>query len=207
MKPPAMLTRGQLSREVAHSLRIPLHDAQVIVSTIIETMTERLNNGEEIEVRGFGSFRFRRRQARAGRNPKTGMSVQVPPKKLVFFRPGFELRSGLIEDRFLHPSPAPETDPAPGTGDSSRRATGCEEASVQAEEENDGTSATQEYKPSPCCGPFAYQKKRFTALSRRIAELMADRGSTRTLDRALKDQARIQSWLAVHHHPSPRKSD
>jgi integration host factor subunit beta len=208
VKPIAMLTRGQLSRKVAHSLHISLNDAEVVVSTMIEAMTERLNNGEEIEIRGFGSFRFRRRHARVGRNPKTGKSVQVPSKKLVFFRPAFELRSALLlEGRFPDPPPAPEMEAAAETPELSRRMAGSEEACVPAEEENGGTPATEEDEPSRCCGPFAYQKKRFAALSKRIAELTADPASIQSLERALKDHARIQSWLAVHHHPSPSKSD
>ena len=51
-----------------------------------------LHRGEKIELRGFGSFRLRRRQPRKGRNPKTGDRVDVPPKKVPYFKPGKELK-------------------------------------------------------------------------------------------------------------------
>ncbi|MGH2361500.1 MAG: HU family DNA-binding protein, partial [bacterium] len=54
--------------------------------------TEALAKGEKVEFRGFGSFRIRRRRARRGRNPKTGTIVNVPPKRLPFFKVGKELR-------------------------------------------------------------------------------------------------------------------
>jgi len=59
---------------------------------------EALHRGEGVELRGFGSFRLRDRQARVGRNPRSGQSIQVPPKRVVYFKLGKELRSKLIDE-------------------------------------------------------------------------------------------------------------
>jgi len=67
-------------------------DVEVIVNTIFESMTESLRQGDRIEIRGFGSFEVRTRKPRIGRNPKTGMSVEVGERKVPFFKVGKELR-------------------------------------------------------------------------------------------------------------------
>lgn len=67
-------------------------DAEVIVNTIFDSMTEALQGGDRIEIRGFGSFHLRERQSRIGRNPKTSTRVEVPAKKVPFFKAGKELK-------------------------------------------------------------------------------------------------------------------
>ena len=67
-------------------------DVEVIVNTIFESMTDSLRQGDRIEIRGFGSFEVRTRKPRVGRNPKTGMSVEVGERKVPFFKVGKELR-------------------------------------------------------------------------------------------------------------------
>jgi integration host factor subunit beta len=62
------------------------------VETIFESIIEALQKGDKIEIRGFGSFRTRQRRGRIGRNPKTGAKVDVPPKKIPFFKPSKELK-------------------------------------------------------------------------------------------------------------------
>jgi integration host factor subunit beta len=64
----------------------------VIVQTVLDSIIESLQNGEKVELRGFGSFRLRDRSPRQGRNPKTGEKVQVPAKKVPYFKPGKELK-------------------------------------------------------------------------------------------------------------------
>ena len=63
-------------------------DAGVIVDEVIASMVNALQAGAPIEIRGFGSFRFRERAARTGRNPKTGAAVKVPAKRICYFKPG-----------------------------------------------------------------------------------------------------------------------
>ncbi|MDO8527240.1 MAG: integration host factor subunit beta [Deltaproteobacteria bacterium] len=67
-------------------------DVEVIVNTIFDSMTQSLTDGDRIEIRGFGSFEVRVRKPRLGRNPKTGMSVQVTTRRVPFFKVGKELK-------------------------------------------------------------------------------------------------------------------
>jgi len=64
----------------------------VIVETIFDSVVRALRSGDKIEIRGFGSFRTRQRKPRVGRNPKTGDRVEVPAKKIPFFKPSKELK-------------------------------------------------------------------------------------------------------------------
>ncbi len=84
-------------------------DAEVIVNSVFESMTEALCRGDRIEIRGFGSFVVKQRQAREGRNPKTGEIVAVASKRVPFFKVGKELKQRVdcLED-------APAADPEPG---------------------------------------------------------------------------------------------
>ncbi|MFT4570459.1 MAG: integration host factor subunit beta [Hyphomicrobiaceae bacterium] len=68
-------------------------DAEVIVNSVFESMTEALCRGNRIEIRGFGSFVVKERQAREGRNPKTGEIVAVASKRVPFFKVGKELKN------------------------------------------------------------------------------------------------------------------
>lgn len=67
-------------------------DSEVIVETMFEAIVGALKAGDKVEVRGFGSFRTRQRKSRTGRNPKTGVSVPVPAKRVPYFKPSKELR-------------------------------------------------------------------------------------------------------------------
>jgi integration host factor subunit beta len=65
---------------------------EVVVNTVLEGIKDALSREDKVEIRGFGSFRVRHRRAKEGRNPKTGESVSVPPKKVPFFKAGKEMR-------------------------------------------------------------------------------------------------------------------
>jgi integration host factor subunit beta len=71
---------------------LPVRDVEVAVKSIIEHMTEALQEGDRIEIRGFGSFSLHHRAPRIGRNPKTGESVSLEAKRVPHFKPGKELR-------------------------------------------------------------------------------------------------------------------
>lgn len=86
------MTKADLIDEVAKAVDIPKKDAEVIVKTVFESVIDALHRGEKIELRGFGSFRLRERKARLGRNPKTGEAVEVPSKKVPYFKAGKELK-------------------------------------------------------------------------------------------------------------------
>src|SRR5450759_2008560 len=81
------LTRTDLVQEVSRVLEIPLKEGEALVEQIIASMVRALRAGDKIELRGFGSFHIRHRNARLGRNPKTGAKVAVPAKNVVFFKP------------------------------------------------------------------------------------------------------------------------
>ena len=69
-----------------------------VVDALTEGIIESLVRGEKVELRGFGSFRVRQRGPRTGRNPKTGESVEVPAKRVPYFKPGKLIREALLDD-------------------------------------------------------------------------------------------------------------
>jgi len=86
------LTKADLIEEVLRITELPRKESETIVETIFDSIIQSLQNGDKIEIRGFGSFRTRQRRGRVGRNPKTGAKVEVPPKKIPFFKPSKELK-------------------------------------------------------------------------------------------------------------------
>lgn len=92
------MTKAELVEEVARSTELTKKHAEIIVNTVFESIVDSLKAGEKIELRGFGSFRIRRRGARMGRNPKTGDRVEVPAKRIPYFKPGKDLRE-MLNDR------------------------------------------------------------------------------------------------------------
>jgi len=86
------MTKAELIEEVSRVVEMTRKDAEVIVETIFESIVNSLHAGDKIEIRGFGSFRTRQRQPRIGRNPKTGTRVEVPSKRIPYFKPSKELR-------------------------------------------------------------------------------------------------------------------
>lgn len=86
------MTKAELIEEVSRVVEMSRKDSEVIVETIFDSVVRALRTGEKIEIRGFGSFRTRQRQARIGRNPKTGTRVEVPAKRIPFFKPSKELK-------------------------------------------------------------------------------------------------------------------
>lgn len=73
-------------------------DVEKIVSTVFDEITEALACGDRVELRGFGAFSVKRRDARTGRNPRTGESVEVDEKFVPFFKTGKQLRESLNTD-------------------------------------------------------------------------------------------------------------
>jgi integration host factor subunit beta len=69
-----------------------MQDAQTVVETIFEEISQSLERGQRIELRGFGSFGLKQRKSRQGRNPKTGDAVKVEAKQVMFFKAGKVLR-------------------------------------------------------------------------------------------------------------------
>ncbi len=86
------MTKAELVEQVAAQSQLTKKDAEVIVQTVLDCITDSLQRGEKIELRGFGSFRIRNRSSRQGRNPKTGTGVLVPAKRVPYFKPGKEIK-------------------------------------------------------------------------------------------------------------------
>ncbi|HUY82844.1 MAG TPA: HU family DNA-binding protein [Acidobacteriaceae bacterium] len=86
------MTKADLVEEVTQIGDLTRRDGEVIVDTIFDAVIGALKAGDKIEIRGFGSFRIRQRKPRIGRNPKTGAKVDVPAKRVPYFKPSKELR-------------------------------------------------------------------------------------------------------------------
>jgi integration host factor subunit beta len=87
-----VMTKAELVDEVARVVQLTKKQAETIVNIVFDSIVESLRAGQKIELRGFGSFRLRSRKSRTGRNPKTGEKVEVPSKKIPYFKPGKELK-------------------------------------------------------------------------------------------------------------------
>ena len=92
----ARLTRAELTEKVQQVIGLPLKESDIVVCTILDSMVRALRSGNKVEIRGFGTFNTRQRGGRTGRNPKTGARVDVPPKRIPFFKASKELRE-LVE--------------------------------------------------------------------------------------------------------------
>lgn len=86
------MTKADIIEWVAQRSDIPKKQAEMVVNTVLLSIVEALDAGEKVELRGFGSFRMKKREARVARNPKTGEKVQVDEKKIPYFRAGKELK-------------------------------------------------------------------------------------------------------------------
>src|ERR1700677_2259950 len=93
------MTKADLVEEVTRITELPRKEAEAVVETIFESIIGALQSDDKIEIRGFGSCRTRERRGRTGRNPKTGAKVEVPPKKIPFFKPSKELKDFVNHPR------------------------------------------------------------------------------------------------------------
>lgn len=112
------MTKSGLIEEVAkRTPHISKKDTEVVVNTIFDAMIEALRAGDRIEIRGFGSFQVKIREARDGRNPKTGEPVHISAKRTPFFKVGKELKEMV--------------DNGPKTAPDAATESGAEEASAE----------------------------------------------------------------------------
>ena len=99
------MTKADLVEKVTRLGDLTRRDGEVIVETVFDSVISALQSGDKIEIRGFGSFRIRQRNPRIGRNPKTGERVEVPAKRVPYFKPSKELarprQSRRSRPRFL----------------------------------------------------------------------------------------------------------
>src|SRR6266436_3987260 len=114
------MTKAELIEEVSRVVEMTRKDSEVIVEAIFDSVVKALRGGDKIEIRGFGSFRTRQRQPRVGRNPKTGARVDVPAKRIPYFKPSKELKDivnssagPVVAPAPAPPAPSPEQVPNP----------------------------------------------------------------------------------------------
>ena len=86
------MTKADLIHMIAEKGRLQHKQSEIVINLVFDMMSEALKNDQRIEIRGFGSFVNRTYGSYQGRNPKTGQIVQVPPKKVPFFKVGKELK-------------------------------------------------------------------------------------------------------------------
>ncbi|MDR1678046.1 MAG: integration host factor subunit beta [Deltaproteobacteria bacterium] len=91
--------KSQLVTNLAEEMKISNAESEKVVNAFFNTIEEGLVKGERTEIRGLGSFRVKDYPGYTGRNPKTGTAIEVPPKRLPFFRVGRELRAVVASER------------------------------------------------------------------------------------------------------------
>lgn len=91
------MTKSDLIEALSVDQKIPMATASGIVNAIIEAMVQSMVAGDNIELRGFGSFTIKGYESYEGRNPKTGVRVQVKPKRKPVFRVGKDLKEAVLE--------------------------------------------------------------------------------------------------------------
>lgn len=89
------MTKADIVKILADEVGLTRREAAATLGVVLDGIVDALNNGDKVELRGFGSFRTRSRQPRQGRNPRTGAKVAVPAKKVPYFKPGKQLRELL----------------------------------------------------------------------------------------------------------------
>ncbi len=104
------MTKAELIEEVSRVSDLTKKHSEIIVDTVFKSIINALHRGDKIELRGFGSFRIRQRESRKGRNPKTGERVDVPAKKVPYFKPGKELKELINQTQQEEPTPPPQVD-------------------------------------------------------------------------------------------------
>jgi integration host factor subunit beta len=108
------MTKADLIEEVSRVVEMTRKESEVIVEAIFDSIVRSLRTDDKIEIRGFGSFRTRQRQPRIGRNPKTGARVEVPAKKIPYFKPSKELKDVVNNSGApAAPPAAPPAEPPP----------------------------------------------------------------------------------------------
>lgn len=108
------MKKADLIEEVSRVIDVTRQDSKAVIETIFGSIARALRKGDGVEIRGVGSFHTRQRRARVGRNPKTGDRVQVPPKRIPYFKPSKELKdlvNNSAEVQVPMPASAPSEQP------------------------------------------------------------------------------------------------
>lgn len=87
------MTKKDIILKVSDETNLKQIDVKKVVQKTFDCIIEALIRGEKIELRNFGVFKLKQRKSRIGRNPRTGQAVPVPPRKVVVFKPGLEMKN------------------------------------------------------------------------------------------------------------------
>lgn len=86
------MTKKDIILKVSDETKLKQIDVKKVVQKTFDCVLDALVRGEKIELRNFGIFKIKERKSRTGRNPRTGQTVPVPPRKVVVFKPGLEMK-------------------------------------------------------------------------------------------------------------------
>ncbi|MFH1063230.1 MAG: HU family DNA-binding protein [Candidatus Omnitrophota bacterium] len=86
------MTKKDIVLKIATETKMKQQDIKKVVQKALDAIIDSLVNGQTVELRNFGIFKVKSRRGRTGRNPRTGQVVPVPPKKVVVFKPGLEMK-------------------------------------------------------------------------------------------------------------------
>jgi len=100
------MTKAELVEQVAAKTGLNKRESAVVVTWMLRCIVEALQAGDKVELRGFGSFRCRIRAPRRGRNPKTAEAVDVPAKRVPYFKTDKALHDRLNPERIQAPTPS-----------------------------------------------------------------------------------------------------
>jgi DNA-binding protein HU-beta len=103
------MTKADLVEALANKLGINRNDAEKTVNIVLDDIVNALKQGERVNISGFGTFSVSNREARTGRNPKTGEAIEISASRSAKFKPGKQLKDAL-NDSVGAPQPATRTD-------------------------------------------------------------------------------------------------
>ncbi|EPY07685.1 DNA-binding protein [Paenibacillus sp. E194] len=89
------MNKSELVTEVAEATELSKKDVTKVVDAVFEAISTALQNGDKVQLVGFGNFEVRERSARKGRNPQTGEEIEIPASKIPAFKPGKALKDGI----------------------------------------------------------------------------------------------------------------
>jgi DNA-binding protein HU-beta len=98
------MTKADLVEALANKLGINRNDAEKAVNIVLDDIVHALKQGERVNISGFGTFSVSNREARTGRNPKTGEAIEISASRSAKFKPGKQLKDSL-NDSIASPQP------------------------------------------------------------------------------------------------------
>ena len=134
------MTKSDLIEHLCTVEKLPKGRAELLVNTIFDCLEQSLRRGERIEIRGFGSFEIRNYRSYQGRNPRTGSTVAVKPKRLPFFKVGKELKERVNAAAGSKPGPA-NGSPANGANGAANGANGAANGHAKEDSSTGGPAA------------------------------------------------------------------